>query len=154
MIKSKHTTNIQATASAFRELQVMTVNYRHLNSNLVIIPYMASGIASEITALYNCIALTMPTQMFIFSLWTALVNASTFIFAYGCLADVYQTSLESEQRTICNTNLMKNKWFRRYVRSCPILKISFGSGNFLEAQTPLNIQKFVMDQTVSLLLMG
>lgn len=131
----------------------MTVNHRYLNSYVIVL-YTATGITSEIFSLYNCIALDLPTQMFIFSLWTAMVNASTFIFAYGCLADLFEAALESRGHILRNNGLIKNKWFRRFVRSCSVLKVSMGPGSFLEPVTPLVTQRLVWDQTVSLLLMG
>lgn len=138
---------------AYREIQLMVIIYRYLNGNFVVAMYLATGIVSEILAIYNCIALDLPKQMFVFSLWAAIVNASNFVFGFGCLANVFKASFEFKEKIVRNKELLKSKWFRRYIQSFQVLKISYGSGNFLEPMTPLVSQIFVCNQTVSLLLL-
>jgi hypothetical protein len=140
----------------FRELQLMVTTYhRQLTSRSVLIGFVLIGPVVQIMANYILIQLIrgksqLPTAFIINLGAMAFVTFCILFQATGFLSMVYQESKDIQKELRRNA---RNKGFRRFCRSCPVLKVSLGgSGNFFEPDTSLNVEQFSMNQTINLLL--
>lgn len=145
-------------AKSFRKLQLLLGTYRNIYSKSMVGILTAGVVVLQVIFLFNTIALTKEgasnqLAMYLLNLWASIMGAFILIFIFGSLADVYTYSEGVSESINGKVSLMKNKWFRRYHKSCPTLRIYFGGSNYLDGLTPLNLVEFTIDQTVSLLLL-
>ncbi len=85
--------------------------------------------------------------------WAEVMIFSMIVFVFGILADVHNVSVEVHKKINGRSDLKRNKWFKRWIISCPPMKIYFGGSNFMDRLTPLNIQSFANSQTANLMLL-
>ncbi len=118
-----------------------------------------SVIAMQLACLYNSIAFLSGKETGgaiwydLMCAWFEVVIIFVIIFVFGFLADVYNVSQQALQKINGRHELKKHKLFGRWLKSCPVFKIFFGGSNYLDRLTPLNIQDFAVNQTVSLMLL-
>lgn len=138
----------------------MAIQYRLNHSQFQIGFAIPCWMAMQSICLYNSISLisgkdTGASIWFnLLYAWSAVVCFCVIIFVFGILADVADVSSKVRKKINGNSELKRNKWFQKWVKSCPILKIYVGGSNFLEKITPLNFQDMVINQTVNLLLLN
>lgn len=143
----------------YRQLQLLCIQYRLNYSRYMIGSIMPCLVSMSVICWYNTIKKISGQNVNAsmgYSLlygWGGFVSLLNVLFMFGILVDVSNVSKKVLRRVNCKEEFRKNKWFRRWLKSCPTLKIYFGGSNFLERRTPLNLTKFVIEQTVSLLLL-
>lgn len=85
------------------------------------------------------------------------------VVCVGGLAGVYSQSLKVHQKmrakirsftTMPTRKMMNLKWYQRFWKSCPLIKIRFGGFNFVDRETPLNCIHMANELAVQLLLLG
>ncbi len=137
----------------------MSIEYRAYISQFQISFAIPSFIALQTACLYNTISVLSgkdtggPIWYNLLYAYVAVVIFLDVIFVFGIFANVYEVSKGIQEKINAKTDLKRNKWFKRWFRSCPIFRIYIGGSNYLEKLTPLTIQDFVIDQTVSLMLL-
>ncbi len=147
------------TTLLYRQLQVMAVQYRLNYSRLMIGITIPCVLAMETVCLYNTISLVSgrggndSLGYNLLYAWTGIMLVVNVVYMFGMLAEVFNTSTEVLRMLNANPKLRRNPWFRRWVRSCQVLKIFIGGSNYLDRLTPLTLEDFVINQTVSLLLL-
>lgn len=106
-------------------------------------------------SLYICVkhGLTLPWHMTIFYFSTTSECLLIILIIFGSFAKVIHESKHLHRNLKGDTQLQKNRWFKRFWRSCQIIKIYLGRTNYFEDVTPLKIEDFVIQQTVNLMLM-
>lgn len=143
----------------YRELQLVCIQYRVIYSRFMIGSIMPCFMSMSIMCLYNTIKTvsgeneSSSTGYNLLYAWAGMICISNTLYMFGILADVSNVSEKVLGRLRGKVEFRKNKWFRKWLRSCPTLKIYFGGSNYLERRTPLNLTDFVIEQTVSLLLL-
>lgn len=147
------------TTLLYRQLQVMAIQYR-LNYSLMVGIAIPCVICMETVCLYNTLSLVSgqsANDSMVYNLlyaWTGVMLVVNVVYMFGMLADAFNVSTEVLGMLNANPNLRRSAWFRRWLRSCQVLKIYMGGTNFLDRSTPLVIEEFVINQTVSLLLLN
>ncbi len=147
------------TCLMFREIEVMSNEYRALYSNSFITPCIVCVMFINILSFYVCIkfGLELPLAMFLCFLLCALNSCVIVLCLYTSMANVVQEStfvLKVKLKSGLGKNMIRlSPWFRRYLKSCKIVKIYVGSTNFVEPLTPLPVEQFCIQQTVNLLLL-
>lgn len=144
----------------FREIQVMLAKHRVLTSSYLFPTMMFTEMTAQIAGLFNSLMLLRNKggeeinlgMAFVF-FWCAIVAGMIIVFFFGALAGVNESSMQVREKIKRNRELMSNKWFRMYNRSCPLLKVYINYTSFFETETPLNAENVVIDQTISLLLL-
>ncbi len=143
------------TCLMFREIEVMTNEYRRLYSYSYTAPCILCMMLLHILSFYACIkfGFELPLTMFLFFSLAAL-NIFVFILCmYTSMANVVRAStfvMLVKLRSGMGKNLIL---FRRYLKSCKIVKIYVGGTNFVEPMTPLVVEQFSIQQIVNLLLL-
>lgn len=152
-------TTTSKTTSLYRQLQLVCIQYRINYSRYMIGSIMPCFLSMSVICLYNTIIKISGRSAngswgySVLYAWSGMICILNILFMFGILADVYNVSHKVLQRLEANEEFRKHIFFRRWLKSCPTLKIYFGGSNFLDRHTPLNLQNFVIEQTVSLLLL-
>jgi len=109
----------------------------------------------NIISLYSSFKLSsaLPVPMLIFYVLAAFDCAFVILVVYGGLSDVYKTSKRLNKELNGNVEMQVNRWFRTFFKSCQLIKAHFGETCFIDELTPLIFEAFVIQQTVSLLLL-
>ncbi len=147
------------TTLLYRQLQVMAIQYRLNYSRVMIGISIPCVIAMETVCLYNTISLVSGRRANdslgynLLYAWTGIMLLLNVILMFGMLADVFNVSTKVLETINAKPEFRKSPWFRRWLRSCQVLKIYFGGTNYLDRLTPLTLEDFVINQTVSLLLL-
>ncbi|CAL8068665.1 unnamed protein product [Orchesella dallaii] len=152
---SVNTKNFHGKVSTFRQIQLITVEFNsyHQKYNAVTkISIMVIGIDIALYALIRLYDSLLAPQILTYV--TAVFEFFCgILFAYGLKACVYVASKQLLEDTKGLQGLHGHKWFRRYFRSWPVLKVYMGSVNFIDQVTPLTVLDFAISQLVSLLLL-
>jgi len=154
------TKNAEKKALMFRQFQLLSMQHRSIYSKLFFPIYTVCIIIIGVICTYNSIitlysdAGSVQLGLSLLYLWVAFHIFSIIIFVYGILADVYKVSNGVLEELKTNVKFAKSRWFKRFVRTCPIIRIYIFGTNFIDELTPLNLENFVVDQTVSLLLLN
>ncbi len=141
-----------------RQLQLPSIQYRLNLSRFSIGCGILGYIMSQVACLYNSITFLSgkdtgsPIWYDLVYGWSEIICIAFVIFVFGILADVNNVSQQVQQKINGRHELKRNKRFKRWFQSCPVFKIYFGGSNYFERLTPLNIQNFAINQTVSWML--
>ncbi len=146
------------TCIMLREIEVISNEYRRLYSYSAISPCIVCAMLLHILTFYACIkfGLGLPLAMYLFFSLAALNTCVVVLCMYTSMANVVRAStfvLEVKLRSGMGKNMVRSPWFRRFLKSCKIVKIYVGSVNFVEPMTPLVVEQFSIQQTVNLLLL-
>lgn len=146
--------------SAYRELQLLSTEYRACFSKVMLAVVTSGFLVTGTVSLYNTIQFASGNesaggslQYNIIYMWAGIASLGDTVFINGILADTYKTSSSVLNNLKTQVQLKKSKWFQRWLKSCPVIKVYFGGTNYYDELTPLNLLDFVIDQTVSLLLL-
>lgn len=140
----------------FREVQILLGEFNGLYSNtLVFLQVIAS--TSLISPMYSLICylkgeVNMPVVVLVLYFILVMDGIVVLHVVFGFAGDFYQDAVEG--RTIlkgCHL-LMRCKQFRWFCRSCPTLKVMFGSTNFIDKVTSLVFLHFCICRLLDLLL--
>ncbi len=143
----------------YRQLQVMAVQYRLNYSRFMIGTIIPVMIAMETICLYNTVSFLSgrstndSSGLNLLYAWSGFMVLFNVIFMLGLLAEVFNVSTKVIRMMNVSSNMRKHSWFRRWLRSCQVLKIYFGGNNYLDRLTPLAVENFIIEQTASLLLL-
>ncbi len=154
-----NTSDLRKLSLFYRQLQILSVHYRLSFSQFQLGFAIPSFIAFQTACLYNTIVLISGKDTggpIWFNLMYACEEVDVIFlvnFVFGILADVYNFSNGIQKQLNERYDLKRTKWFKRWIKSCPVLKIYFGGSNYVDRLTPLNIQDFTINQTVSLMLL-
>ncbi|CAL8136658.1 unnamed protein product [Orchesella dallaii] len=85
--------------------------------------------------------------------WCAFVAMFMIVVIFGMLADVYCKAKQVDEDMNGTVSLKRNKWFRKFLKSAPVLRVYLCGTNFLDEMTPLTCEDFAIGQTVSILLL-
>ncbi len=157
--RKEETSDLKKLAMFYGQLRIIGIHYRLILSQFPIICAMCSFIAIQMACLYNSFSFISgkdtggPVWYDLLYAWSEITSFTTVIFLFSILGDVYNVSQRVQQQINGRHDLKKNKWFKRWLKSCPVFKIYFGGSNYLDRLTPLNIQNFAFNQTVSLMLL-
>ncbi|CAL8118874.1 unnamed protein product [Orchesella dallaii] len=148
------TNNKKSKTMIFRELQAMSISYRLIYSCYFTVVMMIAIMSVHIISLYSCLKLTknLPVAMILFYIMSAFDCAFIILLVYGGLADVVKASISLHRDLKGKAEIQVDRWFRKFIRSCQIIKVHFGETSFIDEMTPLVFEDFVIQQTVSLLL--
>lgn len=144
----------------FRQIQLMLKLHREITSKTIMLCVVLMGITINVSALYNiCVMLSardpnsdkMPWQIGFLSMWANLYDTFITMFVFVIFGKVYTISKE-EQVSLGKTKRIPE--LRKFLLSCPVQKIYFGGFSYFESDTSLNVQDFVLNNTVSLLLLN
>ncbi len=100
----------------------------------------------------------MPILIVVFSLLIVVECVFVILIVFEGMVGVYKQS--KRKLRICKRMVEKyesvkeRKWLRRYWRSCNILKVKFGDGNFFEELTLLRCLDMSLNLTIQLLLLS
>lgn len=150
--------NIQDRFTAYRQLQILSLEYRNCFSRVMLAIATSGYLVVGTVSLYNTIQFvsgrdtTGSLEYNLIYMWGGVAALLDIIFMNGLLAGVYKASLAVQSCLNANLQLKRSRWFRKWLRSCQVLRVYFGGTNYFDELTPLNLLDFVIDQTVSLLL--
>jgi len=144
----------------FRELQILSIDYKHLNASYYQGMHTLSVIVIGVVCTYSSILWAQDLAagadqlgLNLLYLWCMFVTMLGTVFIYGTLADVYKMSKRVKQEMNGKVEFRRNKWFKRVLVTCPSIRIYIGGSNFWDELTPLTLEDFVIDKVVSLLLL-
>ncbi len=142
------------TCVMYREIEVMSTEYRRLYSCHMTVVFLLAVMCAQTITLYACLkfGLELPVPMLLFFVLCSVNSATVLIYMYTNLATVYSASTEVLE-TLRRAHKRNDAWFRRYLKSCKIVKVYIGRLNFVEPLTPLNLEQFSVEQALSLMLL-
>ncbi len=158
-IHQDNTTDLRKLTLFHRQLQIMSTHYRLNISQFQLGFAIPSFIAIQTACLFNTVSFISgkdtggPIWYNLLYAYLAVVFVFGIIFQFGILANVFKVSKRVQGQIKRNHELCRNRWFKKWFKSCPTFKIYFGGSNYLEPRTPLIIQDFVIHQTVNLMLL-
>lgn len=147
---------IRRMVKTYREIQLMMIQHRQIVANNVIVAAMLPGPFLQIMANYLVIDYLRreedtPVEAVVMCGSVSLIMFGVLSLTLRLLASVNRVSKHLTKRVGKN---VRNKEFRKFLKSCSILKVHVGEGgNCIEPKTPLIVEHFVVNQTVSLLLL-
>jgi len=124
---------------------------------LIVMSIMVSSVSLAACIKLQWIAvnfLPLLTSVFLFipTFGMLLVMLSGMVGAHLKSIRVLQGLRQSLSRNGYNNRT--KKWVRMLCKSCSPVKLRFGSGNILEACTPLNCSNFALNLSIQILLVG
>lgn len=152
---------------AYRKIQVLALIGNPIQQQLILLPMIivyeyipAITLVSLIRTSWSRATLHVAILFLIICLNVVLTN-NTILNGF---AEVYKESKrfkrtvkKSIMRRVWATRMVSRKkemdWMMKFVRSCSVIKIKFGSLNFVEEFTPLLCIAFTIETTVNLLLL-
>lgn len=139
------------------ELRLMLVYFRETYSKRTLSGLAFGGVIGQSVLFLIPIEMVRSERVYdqpiitIACLWAAIAYGLIYLALFGSVGRVYSASEYGTVKIRGNTMLLKDKWFRRFFQSCPLLRVWFGPF-FVEPKTPINFENVVLNQTVSLLL--
>lgn len=148
LVQSTANKRLDHEALNMRKLQLMLVQYRYIYSKSMCILFL------ETSCLYNSIdsirkGISIFAGLNFLYLWCGFAFALNVVLIFGTLANVHQNSKRIIGALKAKPEFGKSKWFNKWVRSFPVLRVYMGGTNYLETLTPLVMESFVVSQTVS-----
>jgi hypothetical protein len=92
-----------------------------------------------------------PVFLLMFNVLVLFSTVIIEIVVFGIAGKIHENSIQLVSAMKKKPLLGKNTLFRHEVKSCPFLKIQFGSRSFMERSTCLTVMDFTMGQTANLL---
>ncbi|CAL8098187.1 unnamed protein product [Orchesella dallaii] len=144
-----------STLGLYRKIQILTDLYNEIHSG-IILHLMVIGCAclSLLTYLNISLGGSLPMSLGV-ACWIVDVQGvccTTGIFRLG--SELHYCSQMYLKVLNQNWILMRNKKWKRFVRSCPLLMTRIGNMNFIERNTVLKMGSFCVSRVVDLLLLG
>lgn len=136
----------------FRRLQLLTGRFNKIHQLKVLVPLLFTVTSHQVFSVYGAIKFNGQLNFVSYALF-AILGSQGFLVIMGMftgLADVFTMSkrvklnLEKSQR--------HHKFLRRFHFSCPLIKIRFGTLNYIESFTPLGFENFALVQATNMLM--
>ncbi|CAL8121156.1 unnamed protein product [Orchesella dallaii] len=144
----------------FRELQLLCIQHRAIYSKYFVVANTICVITLAILCLNNSIVAAFDPMggmqqlgFDLLYLWCTFGTGLVLVTMTGILSDVYRVSKSLRRNLNGNVELKRNCWFKRFLQSCPILRIYIAGNNFVDELTPLTFENFVIMETVDILLL-
>lgn len=138
----------------YNELQIQARLYNRIHQSYFIPSIVTAAISVIVISLYTCIRLHSVIPMPGFAFFPLLsTDGFSVIFVLRIASIVYRKSHKIVCVVVKSANQSRKTWFRKKTNSLEMLKIRFGSANFIDETTPLVILDFAFTQTVSLMLL-
>lgn len=159
MSQVKVSPKVEQETKNLRAVQLMLVLYRDIYSGLMLAANVICVLVLETLCLYNSIdsirkGISMFEGLNLVYLWGGCATGANVLISFGMLAQVHQSCERVYRELKSKWRFSTNAWFRRWIKSMPVLKIYFGGNNYFEVLTPPTMENFVVDQIVSLLLLN
>lgn len=146
-----------------REIQLLSDLNNYIQQWPVVTLYMVVAIVQHGFSVCGLIRIIKQPNADIVGIFLfSVIVMDTFlviVVAFGGMSKVIEDSRkmihESKRHLFacCGVSCAERRWVRQFMRSCPIIKIKFGSNNFVEALTPLNCLSSALEIAVQLLLL-
>ncbi len=153
---SRYTTDLQRNVLMFRNIQILLIHFNEYHAKYLVVVKIIGQALFITLGIYSFIRLSnvLPVAQFLVYGVGILDSLIGVIFCYGMKAQVFSVSgaLKTQNKNSVSRNLLRSKWFQRYFRSCPQLKVKIGSVNFVDEFTPLSIISLSLGQLVNFLL--
>lgn len=151
----------------YRQIHILAKLGNDVQQMTLTVGTIALGIISQPISLVALIRLQYSASTLIPFMFVGLTFLETVLFMVVCVggwsgSGIYQESkvlLRAYNRHIVEFTAIgewtgnRNRWAQRFIKSCQLIKIRFGSLNFIEERTPLNCLDFANNLTVELLLL-
>ncbi|CAL8133525.1 unnamed protein product [Orchesella dallaii] len=142
----------------YRAFQVLAAHHRSVYSAYFLSIYSICMTVVAIVCLYSTIMAAYEKESVQLGLnllyfWCTFVTAFILVFIIGILADVYRVSKRVNQKMNGQAHLKRNKWYRKFSKASPRIRIYIGGSNFFDELTPLTLESFAITQTINLLLL-
>jgi|GEM_PF-6671119 len=140
----------------YRQIQLLIQQQNEIHQHFIVVGMLFMASLGVTVALYVTITLINQGTSLIQILFFFAVGLDCFLIMVvlsGMQGRVYTTSEETLRLSKQPGKFQKNAWAKRVIRSFQPLKIGFGSVNFFDRFTGINVFQFSIDQTVNLLLM-
>lgn len=140
----------------FREIQLLIKLHREGFSTLVLPGIVFAGVVVSVLVNVTLVKLiagevSLPWIMFPMIVQMSASFCIIIVLIFGRFGVLFKVSTE---RQVDMWKSKRDKELRKYLRSCPSQRIFFGVNNYFEAETCLNLERFVSEETASLLLLG
>ncbi len=153
-----------ASLGLYRQLQILNSLYNQLHKQFlaVLIVGVVSGLSLGLAQLVTCLGDGAKREVNILELALYCVTIGDTVFVIVWILGGLVEVREESERCFMKVRILevrqmfrvKRSWIRRYLRSCPLLKIRFGEKNFMENYTPLRCLDFSVNLTVQFLLVS
>jgi len=151
--------SVYENAKVYRFIQILAVLFNSIFRQLLLILITGSIFVASV-CLAACVKLNWNfSNVFslIMSLSLGVDTTAVLIVVLGGMVTSYLQSKLTFQNlrliSLSKFSKRESKHFQLFLKSCPHIKIRFGSTNFLEPLTPLNCVAFVINLTVQMLLL-
>ncbi|CAL8121154.1 unnamed protein product [Orchesella dallaii] len=145
---------------SFREIQLLCIHHRAIYSKyfvgastICIISLAILCLNNSIVAAFDPGAGKQQLGFDLLYLWGTFGTGLVLVTMTGILSDVYKVSKYTRRQMSTNLVLKRNIWFKRFLKSCPIIRIYIAGNNFVDELTPLTFENFVIMETVDILLL-
>lgn len=137
----------------FRHVQILEIIFNNFHRSTIDfeIATMIVTLPISLFALIKIDELNLAQKLF----FTLAVLDTPFVILcnFGIISELYNTASAFLSYIRSHAGIQKDKYLKRYVRSWPILKVKFGSANFVDKMTPVKSLDVSLNVTASLLLM-
>lgn len=145
----------------YRHIQILVNLFNDIQQKVLVPSMIAGSVIGQGVSLAFLINTPSTSESFPVLIVMAIVCVDTALLLIFCLRGFAEVHVESRGalRNIKSTIMllhgrMQMKWMRRFLKSCGIIKMKFGSNNFVEMLTPLNCICQAAQVTVQILLLG
>lgn len=140
--------------NSFRVIQLILKLHRITTASFILPSIVFAGVMASVLIQVVFVKLVagnveMPLIVQIVTGECFVVFSVIVMVILGQYGKVQKVSFESQ---MCLSKTKQSREIRAFLASLPIQRIYFGSNNFLEPATCLNLEKFISEQTASLLL--
>lgn len=141
-------------------IRVLKLLTEQLNSSIkhTLISGLFISVVSQIIGFWMLIGgpivAKIPIPLVLFFAVAAMEGMVIILVVYNFAADVNRMSNQMHVKLNANKNVLRNKYFTKFLKSSQKLSVRLGISNFLEKTTPLEVKKFCTDRVVDLLLVG
>ncbi|CAL8143380.1 unnamed protein product [Orchesella dallaii] len=144
----------------YREIQILTGKFNSIHRALLLHIIEANTLA-QIFLIFICIrsvtsfgsGSSIPLSALFVCLILSLQNVMVVLLTYGLKSEPHSCSSKVLQDMRKIHGIAGRKLGRRFIASCPTLRVQIGSMNFIEKNTSLNIEAFCTGRIVDLLLL-
>lgn len=148
-----------AVCKNFRQLQIILTTYNELFAVHILSIFIFVTASMEVCCLYGTIQALQAGTLFqsshgLILAFSVVASIFNLFFVLGILADIHMVSEDVHKRMQTHSQIQRRAWCRKWIASCPKMVVYFSRGNYLQKITTLSVQDFVVNQVVSLLLLG
>ncbi|CAL8143392.1 unnamed protein product [Orchesella dallaii] len=144
----------------YRKIQILTGKFNSIHRTLLL-HIMEAATVSQIFLMFICIrsgtsfgsGSSIPLSALVVCVILSLQNVMIVLLTYGLGSEPHSCSTKVLQDMRKINGIAGEIVGRRFIVSCPILRVQLGSMNFIEKNTSLAIEAFCTERIVDLLLL-